>query len=353
MKKERMNIGIALNREYYRYTYVMLYSLFENNPESEVHVYVLNSDLTQENIAGYSNLAQRFGAVIYDMKLVSSLFENLPLVQSRWPVEIYYRLALVDILPEEVDRLLYLDADVIVNKSLYEMYHSDMKGTLLKACKSHAPGKQPFTDIRKKIFEIPFSKGYTYFNSGVLLMNLKEMRGQYHLQTYLDALTSLNMEVVTPDQDILNWVHWQEVEYMDEDKFVDSNRYNLVARYAASNNLSYEYTKEEIYIIHYAGDKPWNGDALHYYLELIWWEYAKKTPYYDILLEEFLLETLTHSGMNEIFGALRHKCKNLEVQNMELKKTLDENIQLKKSLDECISINEQLLNILEKHNIIA
>lgn len=343
MKKERMNISIALNQEYYIYTYVMLYSLFENNPESEIHVYVLNSDLTQENIAGYTDLAKKFDANIHNMKIAPSLFEDFPLVKNRWPIEIYYRLALVNILPAEVDRLLYLDADVIVNKSLYKMYHSDMNGALLKACKSHAPDKQPFSDIRQKIFELPFSKGYTYFNSGVLLMNVREMRKQYHLQSYLDALIALNKEVITPDQDILNWVHWQEVAYLDEDHFVDSNCYNLIARYAANDNLSLTYTKEKIYVIHYAGDKPWNGDALHYYLELIWWEYARKTPYYGILLEDFLLKTLTHSGINEIFGMLRHKCKNLEIQNMALKN----------SLDESVATNEQLFHILEEHDIIT
>lgn len=344
--KEIMNVAVAIDQNYFYYTYVMLYSLFENNPESEVHVYIFNQDLSAENISAYTGLAENFGGVIHNMKMDASLFsEELPIINHRWTVAMYYRLALVDLLPENVDRIWYLDADVIVNKSLYEMYHSDFGDAMLKACKSYSPTQRPFTDARQKMFEMQLANGYSYFNSGVLLFNIQKMRGRYCLKSYLDALKDLNYQVVAPDQDLLNWVHWQEVSYMDEDRLVHSNRYNMFSRYAANENRSYEWVKEEAYIIHFAGYKPWNGDTFHYKLELLWWEYAKKTPYYSALLDEYLYKTMTDPHITEYLGAQRQR---IEVLEEACQKLREENVALKQSLDESIEMNNTMLDMLSQ-----
>lgn len=255
----------------------------------------------------------------------------------------YYRLALVDLLPEHVDRIWYLDADVIVNKSLYEMYHSDFGNTVLKACKSYSLAQRPFTDARRKLFEKQLASGYAYFNSGVLLFNIRAMRGHYTLQTYLDALKALDYQILAPDQDLLNYVHWQEVSYMDGERLVDSNRYNLFSRYAANAGRSPEWVKQEAYIIHFAGYKPWAGDTFHYRLELLWWDYAKMTPYYGVLLDEYLYKTMTDPHITEYLGAQRQRIGALE---NACRKLQDENAALKQSLDESLEMNRTMLELL-------
>ena len=117
-----MNVAVALDQKYFYYTYVMLYSFFENNPESEVHAYIFHSDLSEENLSEYTRLADRFCGVVHNMEIDETLFsEKLPIINMRWSIAMYYRLAIVDLLPGNVERIWYLDDDGIVNKSLYEI----------------------------------------------------------------------------------------------------------------------------------------------------------------------------------------------------------------------------------------
>lgn len=56
------------------------------------------------------------------MEIDETLFsEKLPIINMRWSIAMYYRLAIVDLLPGNVERIWYLDDDGIVNKSLYEI----------------------------------------------------------------------------------------------------------------------------------------------------------------------------------------------------------------------------------------
>ena len=87
-------------------------------------------------------------------------------------MESFYRLVLPEILPEEIERILYLDVDIVVNHSLKELYHTEFDGNALCAC------PEPFSGIgvfqyRDEMFQEHVREGFTYFNSGVLLMNLK------------------------------------------------------------------------------------------------------------------------------------------------------------------------------------
>ena len=95
------------------------------------------------------------------------------------------------------------------------------------------------------------------------------------------------------DQDILNWVHWKEVGLIDYEK------YDYFARVAHNRNISYDEIKEATNIIHYVCDKPWNYTNFHYDIEQVWWDYAKLTPYYDDMLEKFMLQSMENDRVEK------------------------------------------------------
>lgn len=313
MARARMNIATALNSKYMRYTHVMLTSLFMNQPDAEIHVYLLHNDLTEQDQKYLSELAEAYSHTIHFLLIDNTMFSaDLP-TTSEWTIEAYYRLMLVDILPSDVDRLLYLDVDMIINKPLLEMYSTDFEGNLLCVCKDMGVDSTFPDIIRNEIFKEHIANGYVYFNSGMILWNIEKMRETYNFRYYMDVAKALNYQIFAPDQDLLNYIHWQEVKHLDE------YQYNLFARMAFQYGIRYEDVKKETTIIHYTGMKPWSGEYVHFDIEKFWWEYAKLTPFYHELLEEFTLSCVQSPLIYQTMADLSNEKKQLKA---ELEKSL-------------------------------
>lgn len=279
--KPRMNIATALNSRYMRYAYVMLLSLFKNQPENiDIRIYLLNTDLTDTDRTHLSELVAKYRQTIYFIHIDKGIFPASCPVSDSWSLEAYFRLMICDILPDDIDRLLYLDVDIIINQSLTELYQTDFGENMLCACAD--PYQDYFPDIRNDIFAEQLRQGFTYFNSGVILFSLAAMRGRYHLVDYMKTAQNLNFHLEAPDQDLLNYMHWQEV------KILDANKYNLLARLAYQHDIHYNEVKQAVSIVHFSGNKPWQGQFVHFDIEQLWWDYAMQTPFAFELMKEYI-----------------------------------------------------------------
>jgi len=323
-ERNRMNIATALNSKYMRYTYVMLTSLFINNPGTDIHVYLLHSDLSAEDQTYLGGLAAKHGHTIHFLKIAREDFPaDLP-TTAAWSLETYFRLMLLDILPADVDRLLYLDVDMIIDKSLSELYNTDFEGANFCACKDMTVDF-PTGDSRDKIFRDHIANGFTYFNAGMMLWNIENLRGQYSFKKYMDLAKALDYQMLAPDQDLLNYMHAGQI------KFVDEYNYDLFSRMAYNSGIHYDDVKKETSIIHFAGMKPWEGQYIHYDIEKLWWDYAKETPFYHELLEEFIQDCISSSLIYDTMTQLSEDKKRLSTE-------------LQKSTALC----QKLLSMLEK-----
>ena len=158
----------------------------------------------------------------------------------------------------------------------------DDKGIIAADDKCGLNQPEGYGEKNKEMFSEAYLKGYRYFNAGMMLMNFEKIRKDYSFQTYVDAFKAWDYKMEAPDQDILNWVHWKKVGY------VDCQKYNLFGRIAHNAGITYEEVKKAVAIIHYPGYKPWENGNVHYDIEKLWWEYAKKTPFYQELMEDFI-----------------------------------------------------------------
>lgn len=322
--KKRMNVAISLNQNYFYYTYVMLNSLLRNNQDSKIYLYILHNDLTKEALEAFIALLANFEGVLVEERVERNLFPNILPVNKQWSIETYFRLALLDLLPETIDRILYIDVDTIVNQNIRELYEVDFEENMFVACMEKEVEK-PADNCRWELFRPIFEKGYHYFNAGVMLWNVQELRGKYNLNYYLDVAKKMKYQFVAPDQDIINYVHYAQV------KFVDAEKYNMFARIASNLGKTYEDVKCKTSIIHYAGTKPWNADNVHFDIEMIWWDYAKLTPYYDTLCKEFVKKEMFDVSVKQYIEQL-----------------LEENARLKTDLFESFEIHKKLMSLLQK-----
>ncbi len=320
-----MNIATALNKKYLYYTGVMLTSLCVNNGE-HIDAYLLHSELEEEDIRILEDSLKQYDISIISLKVDGSKFDVKLPRNTQWSIETYYRLMLMDILPESVERLLYLDVDLIINQSICDLYHMDFGEYEIIAADDSNGKRTPdtFGEKQREMFGPMLQQGYRYFNAGVMLLNIGKIRQNHNFRTYMEAVEEWNYQMEAPDQDILNYVHWERIGY------VDYAKYDLFARISHNQKLSYQYVKENTAIIHYAGDKPWDVQNCHFDIEQIWWDYAKMTPFYHRMLEEMQYKLMMDGSLETFISGL-----------------LAENGELKSKVQQLIAINDKLMMILQ------
>ncbi len=307
-----MNIAIAVDEKFVKYACVMLTSVFENHPEQEIQVFVLFGQISEKELENFKILEAKYHQKIHLINMKREWFpEKLPHTKE-WPVEVYYRLALPDILPKELDRVLYLDVDIIVRDSIWDFYSSDFQGKSLCACQDMS-ALEGMSSAQYELFkDYMTDPDFKYFNTGVLLMNLEKMRTITNLDFFIE--TGLKLNLVAPDQDLLNYVFYGDVRYFDE------YRYDLFAKLAFNKGLGYDWVVQNTAIIHFAGRKPWHYETLHYDTEKFWWQYAGLTPFYMQFLEDVVLNEVESGFMNNLIDKMSSEKQEL---NVALQKCID------------------------------
>ncbi len=195
---------------------------------------------------------------------VSALCSRLHL-RDYYTKATYYRFFIPDIFPE-YDKGLYLDCDIIITRDVADMYNSPIGSNLVCAM-----SEEVMTDIdvfgrySEVVLGVPRNK---YFNAGILVMNLAEMR-RMHIEELFADLLSKKTYSVAQDQDYLNVICYGRVRLLN----ILWNKTPMP--YADKNVIPY--------IAHYKINfKPWKYDGIVY--GELFWKYAERTPYYSSLL---------------------------------------------------------------------
>ena len=302
-----MNIAIAVNKAYLKYASVMLTSLCTQQSEN-LNVYVLHHDLSPEDQSVLSSLPDKYQITIEYIFVPDHLLPPKEVLRANsWGIETYFRLLLVDLLPAALDRALYIDVDMIINKSLTDFYYCDLGDKKLAACRDFT-GTPPYNDYRQELFAdiLAVSPDFLYFNAGITLFHLNALRPAYNFAYYMDIAKQLDYKIQFPDQDLLNYCHWNETLFFNE------NKYNLYARRAYTDlGLTLQNVKDTVHVIHYATSKPWNGNCLHCDIEQLWWDYAKLTPFYNEFLEQMVYETVNSTEVLQYVTALQQENEQL------------------------------------------
>ena len=246
-----MNILFSINAKFIDLTKICIRSIvrFDKN----IDFYILHHDLDQEHMDDLRNAF--LGCTFHFIEVKEEEFKEFP-ISSRYPLEIYYRLFASDLLPASLDRILYLDVDIVVIQSLKELYNMNFEDNLYIAC-SHV--SENMTHLNAK--RLGLNEDVPYINTGVLLMNLEALRKQLNKQDILNYVNTYKKKLVLFDQDVLTAL------YGDKTKLVDYRKYNLSERMMNFYNLrnprsriDLDWVKQNSVIIHYCGRmKPWNG----------------------------------------------------------------------------------------------
>lgn len=243
---------------------VMLFSLCTKTNE-DVTVHYFNASLDQQTLNELKKyLNEKCSANLKIYNIDSKHFKNFPV--DRIPYESYSRLIAQFVLPKDLDRVLWLDGDVIVLKDISKFYHQDFENNYYVVCPDIWDGTDTIENIKKKL---NINKESSYFNSGVMLMNLDKLRKETNMLNVLDKCNKIKDNMTFHDQDLLNHI------YFDKVKLNDWRLYNC-QRSGKPKEMNIDYDKD-VFFIHYTGiRKPWDYKFLDKLSKYWWREYIKQ-----------------------------------------------------------------------------
>lgn len=250
-----MNILVTINSNYLNPLRVMLKSLFLNDPGGRFDIYLLHSCMSEEETGGLGAFIAAEGHRFFSIRIGGDAFRGAP-TASRYPEEMYYRLLAYRFLPPELDRVLYLDPDILVLNPVRELYELPM-GRYLYAAAYHTLLAVPeLNKLRLNSFDME-----EYYNSGVLLMNLELLRREADEEQIFAFAEEHRMQLVLPDQDILNALYAKRILALDEKKYNYDARYYAHYRFSSSGAYDMSRVLHETVFLHFCGKKkPWKKD---------------------------------------------------------------------------------------------
>lgn len=262
-------------------TSVSITSLIYNRKKSNYKIYIIGSNLTQENINLLNKLSTK-NSVIEIIEGDISKIKNLHIFNE--DSEKYlsatesalFKFQIPHIFKNH-SKILYIDGDTIITNSLEELYNTELENNYVAA--AHDTGK------------IYFKQKYTelcpeYFNSGVMLLNLdllrKESVSEKLIKTKLELKDSALM-----DQNVLNIVFKDRIKIIDikynlliQNLERASGQWNIetINHLFNSKYKNFKDIKKHAYIIHFSSkDKPWFYNNLTF--SDLWYKYYRKSPF--------------------------------------------------------------------------
>ncbi len=276
---ERIDIAFCFDEKIARQVQVAVASLLDASRDSHVHYHIhcvctaraayVETDLQRIIAAGDE-------ASALTMHRVENQYRDAYKVRGI-SAGAYLRLMLHRILPE-LDRIIYVDVDVLFCRDLRSLWETSLDGCVLGAVRAAVNLREKWDwNSRRPYWRNLEGRRGLYINSGVLLMDLRQIRAS-GLEEQWNIWAK--EELYYQDQDILNLTCMGRIRYL-------APRYNMFAYMGETGyaEMAAEgiYTAEEVreaktspVIVHYAGEKPWRQYDIP--CGSLWWDYVNGRP---------------------------------------------------------------------------
>ena len=286
-KTNMMNIVYASDEKFAEVLSVSVESLLTHN--ENVTVWILNNGIKEGSLEKLKRQAEKHGSIIHFMPLKNlEYYAGRELsCQSKISLTAYFRLFMPQILPLSVKKLLYLDCDTMVRKDLTDLWERKFDGCAAVA--------EPTAPLMKEKIEL--KKSDYYFNSGVLLVDLKKWREEKIMEKFVDYMEEMDGDISFEDQGVINHVLKNEISILPF-------KYNVTTQFfdfgydgfsmMKKDEVRYERKEvekglEDPAIVHFtnsfASERPWVKGCEHKYVNE-WMKYKENTEWKDSPLWE-------------------------------------------------------------------
>lgn len=264
------HVVFATDDNYVQHLGVTLRSLLENNKDESFVIHIFSNSVSQKSKERLEEISNGSDCRIEFLDIEDSVFDKV--ITGRWGKAMYYRLLIPEFIDEE--KVLYLDVDIVVNGPIGTLYDMNIEAEYIAAV------EDIWSDPRRqeRLQMHPESK---YFNSGVMLINVKKWRDDRLADQIREFLTSNHKMLGSPDQDALNAIingRWKRLplKYNQYDKHTGKDKKAFEASFSVQE-LS-EADSDPVIIHFVGGRKPWHYRSEHPQ-KMLYWKYLEMTPF--------------------------------------------------------------------------
>ena len=246
-----MEILVTLDENYLPQLRVMLASLLFHDPGPH-RIHLIHRSMPEEKLRELARWLEARGCTLAAHTVPRSLFAGAP-VTKRYPQEMYYRLLAGEILPPEVETVLYLDPDILIINPVTPLWDLDCRGKTFAAA-AHT-GK---TELANDINRIRLGTEGKYFNSGVMRMDLRLARQRVRPEEIFRFVREHPEKLLLPDQDVLNSLYGSDIFELDDAVWnYDARRYSSYLL-RSGGVFDADWVMTHTAVLHFCGSaKPW------------------------------------------------------------------------------------------------
>lgn len=283
-----MNIVYASDNNFAEILGISMISLFENNSDcSEIVVYILDDGINEDNKAKLLSIAEKYKRKIFFLDVHHMLDSNMK--QERGSLSTFSRMYLTKLIPKEVDKILYLDCDMLILCSLEALYNTDIDTYYC------AGVNDCLSDAHLKL--VGLNSTSCYFNAGVLLINLRLWNQDNLIDSFEKFSERYHGNVPYADQGIINGVLSEKSKRVA----LKYNCYTALYDFTYKDLMTFRkptkyYSEEEVSeaktdpaIVHFTTSflslRPWIEGCKHPYVGE-WLKYKAISPWENVPLRK-------------------------------------------------------------------
>lgn len=282
-KTDKINICMSFDDNYAPHADVTITSLIKNvAPEQAIDFYIICdarlSAANREKICSAKTQARN--VTFHFLSVSPDMLPALPLNRKYISLNTYYRLLMQRLLPADIDKILYLDSDIVVCQNVAELWETQLEGYCLAGVHDEGGMLQA-----RRLYPLSHPD---YVNAGILLFNMKEINRRFSdmFITCSEHYYRNRDQIILQDQDILNITFKGSIKVLPL-------KWNVSSRMFTFNELEHRYTQVMVSeavnapaILHYTdSNKPW-GIFCGHPLRHLYWQYRSMGNYATLSLRE-------------------------------------------------------------------
>jgi lipopolysaccharide biosynthesis glycosyltransferase len=205
-----LHVSLTFDDNFWAPAYATMRSIcLSSKHKSELVFHLCHVGVSPSHQRHLDTITEEFGAAVhqYDVtrsEYLSTRIGDLPPVIGRYTPVVYLRLFLADILPPDIQRLVFIDCDVLVRAPLAELAAIDLQGRVLAAVsESQRLAFQSGRDLTRRSY---FDPADDYFNAGVMLIDFEQWRSIDLVRQFTNQVLPQDRPRFFQDQDILNLI---------------------------------------------------------------------------------------------------------------------------------------------------
>lgn len=266
-----LHIALGVDANYIKYAGVLMTNLVHQHIGRQLCLHLAVAGVTEEEKERLTQFGQLYQNVTLRVYLADNLLQELRLpadkVPKRLNLSVFLRVLLPKYLPKNVDKVIYMDVDMLCCGPLTELWQTELGKNVLAAVPyPEAAGKE-------QLERLGLTKAH-YFNAGLMLINLKQWRKLNITDKVIEFFNANVERCLLLEQDCLN-------SLLDDRVLLLEPKYN---RQLESNNPDAHENRPGDVVLHFVNEsKPWTKGCLPEFYAA-YWKYVELSLWREVVV---------------------------------------------------------------------